>query len=196
LRFIQTQSRYKAQLPNWPFAASRKKLILEFWFGQVSIHFLALVVLSITALVPFQKTWSNSVTPLFCSAMATFFILIIVYYWPIFYGNYLPKLATIIAEQEKLATEADDLKKCKRSQYSIPALTVIFYVWSKMAQIPSVAVNDNSAVLLNHLYGSDINSWRFFLIPLIKIADRIGPIGNNIISRILARIKAVGVTER
>jgi len=168
--FLLTHSQYKEQLPHWPFAASRKKLIMAFWFKEVFPHFLALLVLSIGALVPFQKTWSNSTAPLFFSALITFCILGVLYYWPIFYGDYLPKLATVIAEQEKLAIDEDDLKKCKRSQYSIPTLTIIFYVWSKMAEIPMVPVNDHSAMLLNNLYGSDKDKLKQNLARLYKFS--------------------------
>jgi hypothetical protein len=155
LHFIRTQDRCKAQLSHWPFAATRKKLMVEFWFRRIFLHFLILIVLAITALLLLQRVSINSILPLSFSAMSTFFILSIIHYGPIFYGDYLPKLATIIAEQEKLTTEEDDIKKCRRTQYSIPTLTVIFYVWSKLAQIPMVPVNDQSAVLLNQLYGSD-----------------------------------------
>ena len=97
-------------------------------------------------------------------------MLSVLYYWPIFYGDYLPKLATVIAEQEKLATKEEDLKKCKRSQYSIPTLTIIFYVWSKMAEIPLVPVNEHSAVLLNHLYGADKDKLKQNLARLYKFS--------------------------
>ncbi|MEO5594008.1 MAG: hypothetical protein ABIR15_14485 [Chitinophagaceae bacterium] len=155
LNFIGRQNFYKAQLPNWPFSATRKKLIVEFWFRRVSLHFFILLILASAVLLLLRRVSENFPAPLFFFALPTFFILILIHYGPIFYGDYLPNLATVIAEQETLAAAEDDLKKCKRSQYSIPTLTIIFYVLSKMADIPMVPVNDHSAELLNHLYGCD-----------------------------------------
>jgi hypothetical protein len=168
--FTRTQSRCKAQFAHWPFGATRKKLMVEFWFGQIFLHFLILIILAVTALLLLQRVSANSIAPLSISAISTFFILSTIHYGPIFYGDYLPKLATIIAEQEKLTTEEDDIKKCRRTQYSIPTLTIIFYVWSKLAQIPMVPVNDHSAVLLNQLYGSDKDKLKQNLARLYKFS--------------------------
>src|SRR5450432_671906 len=171
LHFIRTQSRCKAQFSHWSFAATRKKLMVEFWFRGIFLHFLILIILAVAALLLLQRVSINWIAPLFVSAISTFFMLSIIHYGPIFYGDYLPKLATIIAEQEKLTTQEDEIKKCKRTQYSIPALTIIFYVWSKLAQIPMVSVNDHSALLLNQLYGSDKDKLKQNLSRLYKFSS-------------------------
>ncbi|MDQ2720629.1 MAG: hypothetical protein M3Z26_12835 [Bacteroidota bacterium] len=91
-------------------------------------------------------------------------------YWPAYYADFLPKLDTIIAEYEKKMEIAGEIKKCKRTQYSIPTLTIIFYVFSKAANIPFPACNDRSAELLNNLYGSDKDKIKQNLSRLYKLS--------------------------
>jgi hypothetical protein len=63
-----------------------------------------------------------------------------------------------MAELEKELNNAVDIKKCKRTQFSIPTLTIIFYVFSKIGNIPLPASNDRSAELSNNLRrGRDSN---------------------------------------
>ena len=143
---------------------------MKFWFCQVATHFLILLILAIAALFLLKGIGTNSVPPIFVTAVFTFCILVVHSYGPIFYADYLPKLVTIIAQQEKLAAGEEELKKCKRSQYAIPALTIIFWVWSKMAEIPIVPVNDHSAALLNHLYGTDKDKLKQNLSRLHKLS--------------------------
>ncbi len=42
-------------------------------------------------------------------------------YWPVYYADFLPKLDTIIAQREKGNEIAGVIKKCNRTQYSIPS---------------------------------------------------------------------------
>ena len=83
----------------------------------------------------------------------------------------MPKLDTIIAEKEKLNSAADEIKKCKRTQYSIPTLTIIFYTFSKIGDIPLPPCNDNSAGLLNNLYGADKDKLKQNLSRLYKLSS-------------------------
>ena len=67
-----------------------------------------------------------------------------------------------------------DLKKCKRSQFSIPALTIIYYVFSKTSGVPLLPANDQSAVLLNQLFGADRDKLKQNLSRLYQIS-RLSP---------------------
>ncbi|MEP6949397.1 MAG: hypothetical protein ABI863_08990 [Ginsengibacter sp.] len=91
-------------------------------------------------------------------------------YWPVYYADFLPKLDTIIAQYGKEMEIAGEIKKCKRTQYSIPTLTVIFYVFTKSANISFPACNDRSAELLNNLYGADKDKLKQNLSRLYKFS--------------------------
>ncbi len=90
---------------------------------------------------------------------------------PAFYSDFLPKLDTIIAEQENRKFFREEVKKCKRAQFSIPTLAIIFYVFSKASNMPFPTSNDRSAELLNCLYGADKDKIKQNLSRLYKIAS-------------------------
>jgi hypothetical protein len=167
--FSRIHYRYQEQFPFWSLAATRKKVIADFWFRQVLFHFG--VILSVTMLVSmvFYRNWHLPLISVFVAGFVSLLAITVFNYWPTYYSDFLPKLDTIIAEQEKNIIAAGEIKKCKRSQFSIPALTIIFYVFSKAGKIPLPACNDRSAELLNHLYGSDKDKLKQNLSRLYKL---------------------------
>jgi hypothetical protein len=92
------------------------------------------------------------------------------HYGPVYYSDFLPKLDTVIAEQESLRLVQEEVKKCKRTQFSIPTLTIIFYVFSKAFNMPLLPSNDKSAELLNGLYGADKDKLKQNLSRLYKVS--------------------------
>ena len=105
------------------------------------------------------------------AGMLTLLVLIVSVYWPMYYADFLPKLETIIAEQEKLLQAQEEIKKCKRTQLSIPALTIIYCVFSKIGGIPPLPINDKSAELLNSLFGADKDKLKQNLSRLDKLSQ-------------------------
>ncbi len=98
-------------------------------------------------------------------------ILLPALYLQILYLDYLPKLDTIIAEKEILKKEEEDLNLSKREQFSIPALTVIYYIFSKTSGIQILPGNKASGQLLNRLFGVTSDSIRRNLVCLYKISE-------------------------
>ena len=167
--FTVTHTNFQREFPNWSLNATRKKVIAEFWFRQVLFHFAIILAIAVIAVLPFEgrRSWGVSI---FMAGSVSFMILAIINYWPAFYSDFLPKLDTIQSEQEKLNEAANEIKKCKRTQYSIPTLTIIFNVISKACSIPVLASNDRSAELLNHLFGADKDKLKENLSRLYKIS--------------------------
>lgn len=92
-------------------------------------------------------------------------------YWPAFYADFLPKLDTIIAEQEKLNLLAGERINCKRTQFSIPTLTIIFYCFIKASGMNLPTASNPSAELLNQLFGADKDKLKQNLARLYKTAS-------------------------
>jgi hypothetical protein len=82
----------------------------------------------------------------------------------------LPKLEVIISEQEKLAIQSKETTKCKRTQFQAPTLIIIYYVHSKLSNTPLLPANDQSAALLNKLYGSDKDKLKQNLSRLYRLS--------------------------
>jgi hypothetical protein len=168
--FTNIHASYQKVYPHWSLNATRKKVISEFWFRQVLFHYSVILIFGIIAVIPFGVDWHCLLLSVILSGSISFFTLTAFNYWPLYYAYFLPQLDTIMAEQEKRIGDLDQMKKCKRSQFSIPTLTVIFYVFSKTSNISLPACNDRSAELLNNLYGADKDKLKQNLSRLYKLS--------------------------
>ena len=168
-QFAIKHSNYTRQFPHWSFAATRKKIIASYWFSQVQFH-LALLIIAVIVALPFGN-WHWPLQSIFFAGLVSFIILAAVTYWPTFYSEFLPKLDAVIAEQEKQSELIEDLKKVKRTQYLAPALIVIYDVMLKSAKIHHLPANDQSAELLNNLFGVRKDKLKENLSRLCKISS-------------------------
>jgi len=149
---VQFAQRYQQRYPNWTFQATRRKVVSNYWFHQVLSHFGRVAGIAFLVTIPFYHNWPAMLPSAFIGCLISFVTLIGFIYFPSYYSQFLPWLDTIIAEQEKLAVQAEETKKCKRSQFQIPTLIVIYYAFSKMGNIPLLPANDTSGALLNKLF--------------------------------------------
>lgn len=169
-QFAATHEIYQKQFAHWSFSATRKKLIADFWLRLVLYHYFVILGIAAILILPFIPDWSVFMLSIFFGGILSLFTLILFHYGPAYYSDFLPKLDTVIAEQETLRLVREETKKCKRSQLSIPTLTIIFYVFSKASNTPLLPSNDRSAELLNHLYGADKDKLKQNLSRLYKIS--------------------------
>ena len=155
-RFLTTHDHYKNNIPHWSLVATRRKVISDYWFRHVLAHFSALYGLAtlfvLFANYNFEYTFLVSV---FLVGLVSFCVLFVTHYWLFYYSDFLPKLDTVIARHEHESKKEEKLEKCRRTQFSIPTLTVIFYTFTKSCKINFPPCNDQSAELLNNLFGSD-----------------------------------------
>ena len=167
-QFGTTHESYQKQFPYWNFTATRKKLISIYWLRVVFSHYFVVLGLASLIVFPLSQSWSGFLFSIFLGGLVSLFTLILFHYGPSYYSDFLPKLDTVIAEQESLRLLQEGAKKCKRSQFSIPTLTIIFYVFSKASNAPVLPSNDRSAELLNGLYGADKDKLKQNLSRLYK----------------------------
>jgi len=153
--FIDTHCRYRTGNAFWSLSGTRRKVIAAFWFRDVLMHFSCIIGLAALcgSLVstPDYMYW----LVVFFTGLFAFGVMFVLHYWPSFYSDFLPKLDSIVARHEQETMSEKKLEKCRRTQFSIPTLTIILYVFSKNCRFPFPACTDQSAELLNSLYGSD-----------------------------------------
>jgi len=153
--FTETHDRFQGQYPHWSFESTRKKVIYKFWSGQVVNHFLAIFLLAALLTAPFLYSRQLILLSFFVAGLLSFMVILSRIYWPVYFSDFLPILDTIIAEKQKIQDADIELRKCKRSQFSIPTLIIIYCVFAKTSNIPLLSPNDRSAELLNQLFGAD-----------------------------------------
>jgi hypothetical protein len=155
-QFLATHDHYRASNPHWCLTASRRKVISDYWFRHVLVHFGTLYgSATLFVLLVNQSFHHTFFVSAFAIGIISFCVLFITHYWLFYYSDFLPKLDTVIARHEQEARKEEKIEKCRRTQFSIPTLTIIFYVFSKDCNFPFPACNDQAAELLNNLYGSD-----------------------------------------
>ncbi len=168
--FSETHDRFQREYPHWSFEATRKKVIYRFWSGQVVQHFLAIFILAALLTTPFIYSRHLLLLSLSIGGFLSFMVILSRIYWPVYFSDFLPILDTIIAEKQEIQDAELELKKCKRSQFSIPTLTIIYYVFSKTSGVPLLPANDQSAVLVNQLFGADRDKLKQNLSRLYQIS--------------------------
>src|ERR1035438_8745552 len=169
--FMSTHSSFQEKSTYWSLDATRKKVIADFWVKQVFLHFSIILGITTLILMPFFSNLPTVLVSVFIAGSVSLTTIFFFNYLPSYYSDFLPKLDTIIAEQEKLQQAADEMKKCKRTQFPIPALTIIYYIFSKTSSTPLLACNDNSAGLLNNLFGADKDKLKQNLYRLLKLSS-------------------------
>jgi len=175
-QFTSIHNNFQKQFPHWSLTATRRKVIANFWFRQVLFHYAAIITIATLPVLLFGGNWSrigivSVVLSVFLAGFICFVIITAFNYWPVYYSDFLPKLDTVIAQHEKEMEVVAEIKKCKRTQYSIPSLTIIFYVFTNALEISFPACNDRSAELLNNLYGADKDKLKQNLSRLYKLSS-------------------------
>ena len=125
----------------------------------------------------FVLEWSQLFPALVFVGVITFLTLTGIIYYPAYKFTFLPYLETVISKKEAQLIKIKDepIKRCKSTQFSIPTLTVIFHVFCKISNTSTLPTNDESATVLNQLFGVTNKSLKDNLSRLErpnKISDR------------------------
>lgn len=169
--FIAVHEKYLQLYPAWNLKATRRILIASYWFRHASIHFSVIMGIVLLVTIPRCNSWLTLFGAVLLASLPGLISLTAFIYAPSYFYNFLPKLEAILGEQEKLATQAEETKKCKRTQFQTPTLVIIHYVNSKIGNIPLLPANDPSAELLNKLYGSDKDKLKQNLSRLYRLSS-------------------------
>jgi hypothetical protein len=163
--------------PAWNPQATRRMVIANYWFREALMHFGVTMGVAVFFTLPLYNSWLTLLASILLASLPALFSLTAFIYFPSFFYEFLPKLEVITGEQEKLASQAEETKKCKRTQFQAPTLIIIHYVNSKISNTPLLPANDQSAGLLNKLYGSDKdklkqNLSRLYKLPSLSAKER------------------------
>jgi hypothetical protein len=175
--FIAEHEKFLQQNPAWNPKATRRLVIANYWFREILMHFGTIMAVAVIFTLPKCNNWLTVLASILFASIPGLFSLTAFVYLPSFYWNFLPNLEVVTGEQEKLALQAEETTKCKRTQFQAPTLIIIYYVNSKMSNIPLLPANDQSAGLLNKLYGSDkdklkLNLSRLYKLPNLSAKER------------------------
>ncbi len=155
VRFQQLHNTHQQQSFSTKLIAARHKLIYEYWYNHV-IHFcLILLVATIATHLAIGKISLPAV------AVAGAFSYAIMYqfnYRFTFKFILLPNVETIKSECEQKFGE--EIRKCRKVQYSNFALVLIDHVNTKISGMNSLSCDDKSALILTELYGVDTGSMK------------------------------------
>lgn len=135
------------------------------------------MAVAVLFILPQFNSWLTLFASTLLACLPALFSLTAFIYFPSFFWSFLPKLEVISGEQEKLAIQAEEAAKCKRTQFQAPTLIIIYYINSKINNTPLLPANDQSAAFLNKLYGSDKdklkqNLSRLYRLPSLSAKER------------------------
>ncbi|TAJ44405.1 MAG: hypothetical protein EPO58_17610 [Chitinophagaceae bacterium] len=158
-KFAETHQKLQLEVPEWSTTATRQQLISNYWFTYVVGHFSLLF--GLPALVffflsgGFQDIKGYLVSTLL-AGLFSYVVLYLFHYHPAFYANFLPRLETTKEIYDR--KQHNHIEKCRQTQLSNFALTLVFYVFEKSCGLNTLLCNDQSANLLMKLYGVDPGS--------------------------------------
>jgi len=169
--FITEHDKNLQLQPAWNPQATRRMVIADYWFREALMHFGMIMGVAVVFTLPLYNSWLTLLASILLASLPALFSLTAFIYFPSFFYGFLPKLEVILGEQEKLALQAEETKKCKRTQFQAPTLIIIYYVHSKISSTPLLPANDQSAGLLNKLYGSDKDKLKQNLSRLYRLSS-------------------------
>ncbi|ASZ13706.1 hypothetical protein CK934_23485 [Chitinophaga sp. MD30] len=151
-RFRKTHEGQRDIYASWPAEATRRHMINEYWSNALW-HYSLLVVVAAVA-VWFYNGQLNGMFMLVgvTLGIAAYLPLYFILYRPIFTGEFLPKLETVIAAYE--GRERAWLEKCKQDQLTNRALVLFFYAFDKASKANFLTPSDKCADLLHKIFGS------------------------------------------
>jgi hypothetical protein len=169
--FSAEHEKYLELYPVWNPKATRRLVIANYWFREVLLHFGLILGMALIVTIHHYNSWLTLFAAILIGGLPALLSLTAFIYAPSFLYNFLPKLEVVSAEQEKLAAQSQEASKCKRTQFLAPTLIVIYYVISKISNTPLPPANDQSAGLLNKLYGSDKDKLKQNLSRLYRLSS-------------------------
>ncbi|OQP63324.1 hypothetical protein A3860_25895 [Niastella vici] len=145
--------------PEWSTTATRQKLIAEYWYTHVIVHFAVLFALPALVIIMISGGFTHLpqyLASFFVAGLLSFLVLYVALYRHYFTSFYLPQVETVKEEYERKVVE--QLEKCRQAQLSNFALSLVFYVFYKTSGINGLQCNDHFARLQMKLFGVDQGS--------------------------------------
>jgi len=150
-RFRKTHEGQRDIYASWPAEATRRQLINEYWSNAIW-HYLLLFVLADVAVFFYSgQLNATHMLAVVTLGMVAYLPVYCLVYRPIFTGDFLPKLETVIAAYE--GRERAWLEKCKQDQLTNRALVLFFYAFDKAGKANYLTPSDKCADQLHKIFG-------------------------------------------
>ncbi len=169
-RFKTVHDFHQIEVPLWSTAATRHKMVSEYWFDSVIKHFLILLGLALLTILVVTHDFRISIVGLLLAGLTSFSILYFFHYKPLYFSIFLPGLETAKEEYEQKFRE--QLSKCRQAQLLNFTLVLIYYVFAQCLEISIHSCDENSASLLTTLFGVDGGSIKKNLAILLLSSKR------------------------
>jgi hypothetical protein len=153
-QFNEHHSAYQSHFPYWSNAATRRKLISQYWYSEVFYHFGTLAGLALLlAFLTHPAHWLSATAFLLtgCLLFITFTVVLLFVYIPSFSGSYLPLLDSYI--EEVTGKQLESIQKCKKQQYSVKAIVLIHHALQRLAGLKDNGLDNVYVNLLTKQYG-------------------------------------------
>ncbi|QJB38784.1 hypothetical protein HF324_13275 [Chitinophaga oryzae] len=150
--FRKTHERQRDIYASWPAEATRRQLINEYWSNALWHYLLLFVLADLTVFFYSGQLNAMYVLAGVTLGMAAYLPVYFLVYRPIFTGDFLPMLETVIATYE--GRERAWLEKCKQDQLTNRALVLFLYAFDKVSKANYLTPSDKCADLLHKIFGS------------------------------------------
>jgi len=155
-KFNEVHSKFKSQFSFWSVGATRKKLVVDFWYRQVLTHFVGVFGIAWLATF-FSHPFGFSPAYLLAAGsvfLVAFFVMIIWIYLPIFGSDYCPKLESY--SEQYSGSQNLNIQKCKKHQFSLKTLVLIQHVLEQLAGIVNQFLDGDRIQVLGRQYGVSV----------------------------------------
>ncbi len=89
-RFKTVHDFQQIEVPLWSTAATRHKMISEYWFDFVVKHFSMIIGLAILSTLLILHNYKISITGVLSAGIISYFVLYFFHYKPLYHSTFLP----------------------------------------------------------------------------------------------------------
>lgn len=147
---VNPQSNNAVQLTD-----ARHEIIYEYWYNHVIHFFFLLVVASITTNLAISKISLPSIA----LAGLLSYVIMYLFCYRVIFNFILLRNVEIIGQEHKYKFD-EEIRKCKKIQYSNLALVIIHNANTQLSGMDPLTCNNESSLMLTELYGVDTGSMK------------------------------------
>jgi len=152
-KFNKVHDKFKSQFFYWSIGATRKKLIIGFWYYEIPWHLLTIFMVAWLATFALHPSMFSAVSLMASGSVfaLTFLVMIIGIYLPVFGSEYFPNLESCSSRYS--GDQNLSIQKCKKQQFTLKTLVLIQHVLEQMAGIQNQFLDSKYLQVLSKQYG-------------------------------------------
>ncbi len=155
LRYQHLGNAYQPQNNALGIITARHQIIYEYWYNHV-LHFCFMIFV---AIITTHFAISKLCLPAVAIAGILSYSILYVFNYRFIFNSILLRNINVVEEQCKQKA-GEEMKKCRKAQYSNLALVLIDKVNTQISGMTPLLWDDKSALMLTELYGVDSGSMK------------------------------------